>query len=346
MKTKLLIATALLSFSAYAQNTVNSFYSTTVTNDGIQEDAYTILDPATELVHEAGEDVIWNFTDLIAYAQAYTRVVMPTEEDIEEYPESNVLVETRTILQNGDVNQTRYFININDEGSTLLKGVETPAFFLTYTDDAFVGDFPLSYGYTNTDAIAGSFTTDTGITGTFTGTGTSEVDAYGTLTTEIGVADNTPVTRLKTVQNLELFVGGMSMGTIVQTIYSYYSDEILATGPIFRSAVTQTLVPALGLNETSTNIDTYTGTAAAPELGLTAPIAASKFIIAKNPVADVLEFLGNQPVSGVTVSDAAGRVVLQSGQENNINVSHLSAGIYYVAVQSIKGTETLKIVKQ
>jgi Secretion system C-terminal sorting domain len=63
-------------------------------------------------------------------------------------------------------------------------------------------------------------------------------------------------------------------------------------------------------------------------------------------VGDVLHFAGDATVTGITIIDASGRVVLQSKSANDIVVSNLSAGIYYVTVRWASGSTIQKMVKK
>jgi hypothetical protein len=151
----------------------------------------------------------------------------------------------------------------------------------------------------------------------------------------------TAVTRLKIVQNLALVISGLPIGTVTQTMYSYYA-ALPTDAPVFRTLTLVMNFPLLGVNnETSQSIESFYDPAAA-----TQHFAANIIAIAPNPVADVLHFAGNAQITKVTVTDAAGRQVLQQAWANDVTVSQLSAGIYYVTAQTANGVATQKIVKQ
>jgi hypothetical protein len=70
---------------------------------------------------------------------------------------------------------------LKENGSgTSITGVSQGDIILNYSGtNSFVGLFPMSFGINNSGAVSGTFTYQ-GTNGTFTGTATSTVDAYGT----------------------------------------------------------------------------------------------------------------------------------------------------------------------
>ena len=337
MKIKLLLSALLISGAALAQEPIPAFYNFNTSPGGIEEDVYSLVTSTTPLDQSAaGANVVWNFDQLADDGESSTRVIVPQASEVVTFPGSTMVV--RTTAGNS---VTNYYLATTVAGGYSLTGFQAGGMELNYsTNNGFTGNFPLSYGYTNTDDVAGTFT-GMGFTGTFTGTGTTTVDAYGTLTVNVGTASETPVTRLKIVQDINLTYLDFPAGTVNQTIYSYYGTN-LTSGPIFRSISTTLNIPALLIDQTTTNYESYMATA----LGTPAFTKNNKTIIAPNPVANVLHFAGDKAITGVTITDASGRVVLQSKVNNDIAVNHLSAGVYYVALQSANGTEVKKMVKR
>ncbi|TRW26535.1 T9SS type A sorting domain-containing protein [Flavobacterium zepuense] len=343
MKTKLLLPALLLSIAGFAQEPIGSFYSSTIVDGAVNEDKYLLVDSETPIDQSAaGANVVWNFDGLTEYTQSYTSVIIPSAADIAEYPTTNWKVQTRTITGNGE-NITNYFLNVNDIGGTSLTGAEASGIVLNYsTNNAFLGDFPISYEYTNTDQVAGNFEGQ-GVEGTFTGTGTVTVDAYGTLTVNEGIADATPVTRLKTVQNLTLNYLGFPVGTLEQTIYSYYNTDVLATGPIFRSITTHVVVESAEVDQTVESYESYEATALNVK---DITLASNKLLVVPNPVNNVLHFEGNTVVNSVSIADITGKIVLIANTANDINVGALNSGVYFISTQTETGVQFTKIVKQ
>lgn len=72
------------------------------------------------------------------------------------------------------------------------------------------------------------------------------------------------------------------------------------------------------------------------------------FVIAPNPVGDVLHFQVPQSVQieSVTIIDITGKILLIKEAVNTINLSALSQGIYFVKVATNKGTQIKRFVKE
>jgi len=65
-----------------------------------------------------------------------------------------------------------------------------------------------------------------------------------------------------------------------------------------------------------------------------------------NPVKDVLNIMSNLEVKKITVRDITGKVVLLSETQQNINMAHLSKGVYLLQVQTAEGLIEKKIMKE
>lgn len=65
-----------------------------------------------------------------------------------------------------------------------------------------------------------------------------------------------------------------------------------------------------------------------------------------NPVKDVLNIRSNLEVKKITVRDITGKVVLLSETQQNINMAHLSKGVYLLQVQTAEGLIEKKIMKE
>lgn len=334
MKTKLLLPALFLTAVAFAQNTIPAFYAFTAQG---ATDEYTIVGSDTDFNQAAstGANVNWNFNDLLIGGFTSTKVIAPSASDIATFPGSNMQVQITTQT----ANVTRYFFAQNGNGAISLTGAQTDNYILNYnTNNALIGTFPASYGYTSTDDVAGTLLV-TNYNTTFTGTSTTTVDGYGTLTTNFGSTNGDAVTRVKNVQNLNLFLGGIPIGTATQTMYSYYSDTLL-TGPVFRNIEVNIVVPAGGIDYNFSNYELHNSlTASTPQ------VVKNKAVLTPNPVNDVLHFAGVENISNITVIDATGRTVL-TGTGNDIAAYSLSAGIYYATAQTETGKQTVKFIKK
>ena len=335
MKIKLLLSALFISGAAFAQQPVNWFYNL---SPDISSDSYSLVQPSAPLnENNAGENLTWNFNDILMQTGASSaNTSAPTDSQLVDYPGTTAVGNNYYYV--GDTNSENHIFFSNADNTISLTGVTLPDVTLRYIDMAVIGAFPLQYGYSNTAPTSGTFT-GYGSEGTFTGTIETSVDAYGLFSQNVELlTQNVPVTRLKIVQEVALFVSGFPVGNATQTIYTYHDATGIA--PIFKSTTTHITAPFLSIDETTAIYEVYGAT-----LG-TDKYKFNKTVIAPNPVADVLHFAGDKAITGVTITDASGRVVLKSKAGNEVAVSHLSTGVYYVTVQSGNGTEVQKMIKR
>lgn len=74
----------------------------------------------------------------------------------------------------------------------------------------------------------------------------------------------------------------------------------------------------------------------------------SNFAVSPNPANDVLNIANasNIDVNGIQITDINGRIVREvKGMTNQINVSELNAGVYFLKIATTQGTGTTKIIK-
>jgi hypothetical protein len=334
MKKTLLTLTLLCAIGAKAQ-TVNNFYPLTA-----PEATYSLATSSPELDEStAGANVTWNFTNLNDYGFSETSVVTPTTAEGTTYPGTTSVIFTDT--ESG--NPSQFFLANGINGGVSVTGVVYGGVTLNYSTNNFsLGTFPKSFDNTVTDDVAGTFTAN-GISGTFTGSGTTSVDAHGTLNLNIGADGEEAtlsVTRLKITQMLTLNYLGAPIGTLTQTMNSYYA-ETPANVPVFRTITATVSVPGFNINETQQAIESYYN----PTAGIGMPEALGYFRITPNPVAGTLHLAGANEITDITVTDTAGRIVARH-VANDGDVSHLSQGIYVVSATTEKGTQTVKMVKQ
>lgn len=330
MKTKLLLSLFLASATAFAQN-IPGFY--TPGTAAVNYDLVTTTASLDESV--VGANISWNID---SFTSVGTSVTQTFASSTAEFPNTTALVRTTSTV-NGEESINDIYLALPQTGATLM-GVTFGEAVLNYNvNNGFIGAFPLSYGYYNSDTVSGSFT-GFNAAGNFTGTVVTEVDAYGTFTANVGgIPAGTAVTRLKITQDLAFSAGFLPLGTATQTIYSYYSSQS-STDPVFRSTTTTLNLPLINVNDTTATYEILGGTMNTNQFNV------SKINIAPNPVADALHFSGDVTITGVTITDFSGRTILKSESANDISVSHLSAGVYSVAVQSGSGTKVLKMIKQ
>nr|WP_321234192.1 T9SS type A sorting domain-containing protein [uncultured Psychroserpens sp.] len=77
--------------------------------------------------------------------------------------------------------------------------------------------------------------------------------------------------------------------------------------------------------------------------------AINKFKVFPNPTADNWTISGNNPINSVTVYDILGKQVsalTSNANEVEISTRNLNSGIYFARIESVNGTETVKLIKE
>lgn len=334
MKTKLLLMSLFAAILAQAQSPINSFYVD-------PSDTFALVIEGAPIDQSVtGPSQVWNFNQLISIGDSSYDTTAPTTEEISTYPTTNNVI-LSTVNANLLTSTSQLFVkDINDQIS--ITGLLNSGLELNFsTDNATLGTFPLNYGYSNTDDLAGNYIFGTNA-GTLTGEIVTSVDAYGTLTTNVGSVNNLAVTRLKTLITINLNFGFFTnIGTITQTTYSYYTSSRLA----FRTSTTVSLVPLAGIDQTDSTIESFNGSLNVESNTL----QSNQLQVVPNPVGDHMNLVANEGVNilSILIVDANGRSVLNPNiNEKTIDVKQLQKGIYMAKIVTDKGTITKKIIKE
>lgn len=320
--------------SALAQTPISVFYA-----DGSQT-AYTVVTPTTAFDQSAtGANLTWNLLDqLTPSGESVSMVRNATTEENTQFPQSATVLETTTTV-GGETGSGRILWS-SGGGAISITGIATDAFTLNYaTNNGTLGTFPLAYGYQNTDPVSGTFE-GMGYAGTFSGNMLTHVDAHGVLSVNIaGTPQTLNVTRLKTTQTLSLNYIIPNVGTVIQTIYNYYSPDY--PSPVLRSTHTQITVPMLGIAEITASLEVF-----AADL-LSAPLSQrDEVAVYPNPSSDRIFVKGAQ-ISELIIYDVLGRA---QRRENNvasgIDISSLPSGVYLIQLKSSDATLVKRFVKR
>lgn len=338
MKTKLLLLFAFFSIQSYAQTPINSFY--------IPDTAlFDVVASGTPLDQTAsGANKIWNFNQLTSIGSSNYTNVVPTVAEITTFPTTSSVMESNISITGGESTTSRLF-NKNVANVTSITGLVSTDLELNFsTNNATLGAFPMNYGFAISDVVAGTYNYTT-YSGTFTGTLVTSVDAFGTLNLNFGALSTYNATRLKTVLTISLNYGFFTnVGTITQTTYNYYSNDVGTYAPVFKTATTTAVVPLASINQTDTTMESYY----ASTLGTNTFELANQIQISPNPVDEVLQFKlsGNQTIHSIAISDCNGRIIANGSLENVSNVNRLQKGIYFATITTDKGISTKKFIKK
>lgn len=285
-----------------------------------------------------GANASWNFSDLLQIGTSVDVNQIPDANQSSTYPNTTQVTKNTSTI--GLLISDSYMFSKNNNGEISITGLTNPTITMNFsTNNAVVGTFPMNFGYSNSDNLAGNYVYGT-YNGTLSGTINTLVDAYGNLNLNIdGISSTHTITRLKSVQNISLNYSIFpNVGTIVQTIYSYYESG--NSSPIFRSTETIVNVPLQGIvDETTVVLEKFDGILSNNRFD------ANQSLAYPNPMRDLL-YLKNASIAKITLTDMRGRIVLsQVNPAQTMDVSGLESGLYLLEIQTEKGTQTQKILK-
>lgn len=295
------------------------------------------FDASSSFSQEAtGPNQVWDisgFTQLPGTIQ-YTNT-MAGIDVLMDYP-GTILVSTATASSS----LGSYFNNVSYGSGSLpgFTGFSDNELTLNYiTNNINLGSFPKTYGSSYSDTVAGNYVFGM-YEGTFTGTFTTAVDAYGTMNSSAdGIVD---VTRVKTVENLQIsYPGSGVVGTFVQTTYRYF--RALDLWPYVKSTNREINIIPLELNTNSTTIEKANfAFLSVPNLAVDKTIS-----IHPNPTTNSINVNSSQEINSLTVMDQLGKIVLTKNKSSTIDVSGLQSGIYFVKIVTDGGSGVKKFVK-
>ncbi|MGC4040474.1 MAG: T9SS type A sorting domain-containing protein [Flavobacterium sp.] len=338
MKIKLLLCLMIASTVGFAQHQVNSFYST----NGFTPTAGTFATPPAQ--GSGGTNQSWTFNGFTVAGTSTITNATPSSTETTTYPgTTNVIVTTSGTTEGRmftkDAGATVSITGLTSSGMTINCNGGTSG-----SGNATLGAFPMVYPFTNTDNnVSGSFNYST-YSGTFSGTLTTTVDAWGVLSLP-NYTYTANVTRLKTILSVTLYASVFPIGTASQTTYTYYDPLDTTNNFAFRSLNTIVQSSVAGIDQNDT---TY-------EVGIAPLLANSNVALQslwiKNPVQNTIEINSTNPIeaASIRVMDMLGKTVYESKNQNINGTLELPAvltkGVYLISIENGNGKITRKIVK-
>jgi hypothetical protein len=334
MKTKLLLLFSLYSGICFSQTPIASFNSAPMTNFTVVNSA-PVIDQSSD-----GANVTWSFNNLTAAGTNIDTYAAPTAAETTTYPGTTEVLSTTTQGMTPVVN-TIFFRD--DMTGTSFTGASQGDITLNYvTDNALIGVFPLSFGYSNTDNVAGTFSF-MGTNGTFVGTLIATVDAHGTLSlNDTGTGTyNGNVTRLKLEQSLSFSIPPIfnNIGTLTQTSYFYYDNTSNAL--VFRSNNATVISGFLGINQTTEVFERNTPNT----LSTVTNSLTDGFQLFPNPATDFITITTNdsETIETISLFNATGQEVLKTNKElSSLSIKNLPNGFYLLTLKTESGKFTTK----
>ena len=335
MKTKLLLLISLYSGICFSQTPIASFNSAPMTN-------FTVVNSTPAIDQSSdGANVTWSFSNLTAAGTNVDTYAAPTAAEITTYPGTTEVLSTTSQSMTPTVNNTFFK---EDMTGTTITGISQGDIILNYaTQNAFIGLFPLSYGYSTLNApVSGTFSYN-GTNGTFVGTISITVDAYGSLSlNDSGTGTyNGNVTRLKLEQSLSFSIPPIfnNIGTLTQTSYFYYDNTSNAL--VFRSNNVNLVSGFLGINETTEIFERNTPNT----LSTVNNTLADGFQLFPNPATDFITITTNnsETIETVSVFNVTGQEVLKTNKElSSLSIKDLPNGFYLLTIKTESGKFTTK----
>ncbi|MCL5128772.1 T9SS type A sorting domain-containing protein [Algibacter sp. L4_22] len=336
MKLKLLLLFLITSWG-YSQSSIAKFESAAGSE-------YAVVTSSPEINQgSVGTNTTWTFN--LAYNNYSTsdELTIATTQEVANYPgATNVLTTSNSTESVGQ-------LFLKKSGNIVeFVGAESNGLKLIYTDPGVLGNFPLSFSDSHTDAISGNYVFDndgTTYNGFFSGNLSTEVDGYGILNVDInGLASGNfskSVTRLKVFQSVILSYSIFTNAVSVDQISYYY---YAANGDLVFRTSTIDITGSLITDSSSTFIESLTTSS----LGIDdQKLNQVDFTILPNPVNNELNIGVQADIESISIVDLSGRQVLKvKTNEKVLAVNQLKSGLYIVNIITNKGAFSRKFVKK
>jgi hypothetical protein len=292
----------------------------------------------------SGSGVTWDMSAIsIGTTITNFSVVTVPSSSASAYPSASLAIEPSSGVNNfysasssslkywgGDIVVSSYNINLN------------------YTSPAVFAAYPVTFSSTNSVSIAGNLSAGASISGSFTGTCTTNADGTGILALPSRTFTN--CMRLKITQDIS-FTTSFGNGTLTQVNYEYYNS--LSKTPLFTISTSTIVVPIVGTtNQMAVNINSDY-----QFVGIKENIKdISNLNLFPNPAKNNfnLSFVNeNAEAISLEIINALGQTVRKESLGNtkgminqSVDVSNVEAGVYFVKVNVGERTSTKKLTIQ
>lgn len=273
----------------------------------------------------AGANASWNFSGLPAGSNlAYTTAACPGDADCGIFANANQVVKVGTLGK----------VFYNKTSSALEEVGETGSNAVAYTDPMKWLQFPVTFNQTYSDSY---------VSASRSGTLTSTIDGYGTLTTPAGTYNG--VLRQKIVDNTVVDAGGQTMNMTL-TQYYWMTPGI----PHYLMSIIITDITGLPVPVPSTYAVAYTTETGTIGIDDKAALALD-ITVYPNPASDAISIkTGSLRVESVAAFNMLGQQVLSktfTGIASGVvtlDQPGLTAGCYFLKINTDKGLVTKQVV--
>lgn len=348
MKHPLLLTLSLFALFATAQQPISNFQGIlplgSGNGDGTSLRYYLRGIPAIPVDQTPqGANATWDFSGVTFNIDHhdYSNLV-PNAQSVMDYPGCNFQTQ---IVEDTPDETANIYATYTDGAFSILRA-DGEIMTLDYTiNSAFIGQFPMDYGYVSSDVVAGNFTYDGSLgvfQGTFSGTVDSSFDGYGSLaySNDSDQTTSTLVSRLKTSQTISISAPFFpNAGTLTQVSHYYYSEDEFGTWPYIRSIETHLTIPLLGIDESMLVLEKGTDVFLANQ-----DAAISSLSVYPNPASGILNVNSPNPITSLEVFSTDGKRINKVFGKT-IDISGLTNGLYLVAIETNSGIVFKKFIK-
>lgn len=343
----------IFSIFALSQMEAQTYTLTQSNSEAVVGDTYgsLLVDTNTTAlpISIIGSNVTWNilgltYTDSLIATNTYSTAA--TYSNSPNYPGTN-------LVQYDSTTTTYYKTSTN---KLELLGVDAGFFDLNYnTNAATIANYPMAYGYTDTDALVGGTINvpSATLSGPFSGTVVTSVDGSGTVNLN-GITTFNNCLRIKTTQNITFnLAGGLIQGTIDQNIYNFHHSS--SKFPVFTISYSHIVTTGLqSLDQMQTQVSILSNVMIGVKENKLNNIVFKAYPNPANNEINLHFVLANEESYSVEISNTLGQVVktvlmsnLQPGLYNeSVNTTDLSAGMYTIKVTGKKAQGTQKLMIQ
>ena len=329
------ILAGALAFTVSAQLTLTKAFNEPVIGNVFTKKGY---DSTTVIPKNTGAGQSWNFTSLVSN----TVTEVSTFTTVASTP-SGSLFPSSTMAEADGLGGYTYLKSVGSNYE--MAGTADATTILTLTNTAISAIWPISFGYLNADAYAGSITSGT-MAGTVTGNIVTNAVGSGTVTMPGGgVFTNCLQAKITQTTNLTL---GVITATFNNTNYIYFHGS--QKFEIMNIEYSKTTSLILG-NSTSCTIKVNN----AVITGINEATFDKAFVVYPNPASGVFHVMftneKNENLS-LEIVNNLGQTIrsLELGNANDINttvnVNDLNTGVYYVKTTLGKNSVVKKLVIQ
>lgn len=306
-------------------------------NFGLDTSAYSSGLP----ISVTGSNVVWDFSNVTGFEPIITNNYLSAASvsSSANYPGCNLVQESGGLY-------TYLKSTTSPNSQTELLALNISSVSLTFTNSAIIAKYPVPYGSSFTDNLAGTF--NFSISGTFTGSITTTADGIGTLHLPLGNT-LTNVLRVKSVQTLTLsaaLIAGFPATTIArmqQSIYNYYAPQ--SKFPVISvnySKITITITNSVTVTASASGNTNYFIVDLEENI-----LNKEDVLLFPNPTENNLNIGLTEPIvlRSAKLYNQLGEQVLTS-TSNSLQVSNLPAGVYIAEIITDKGLIRKKVIKE